>query len=86
MDTGRPAGKFAPDLTPAVSRAHQGLAGRETVKVIVQYKQAPQTEQEGRVQRLGAQLGHRLHTVKGIAMTIPVSALPASKRIPRFFR
>jgi serine protease AprX len=79
---GRPVGKFAPDLAPAVARAHQGTAANETVKVIVQYKQVPQAEQEGRVQRLGAHLNQRLHTVKGIALTIPVSALPALEADP----
>jgi serine protease AprX len=77
-----PAGKFAPDLAPAVERAQQGTAGNETVKVIVQYKQVPQAEQEGRVQRLGARLNHRLGVVKGIALTIPVSALPALEADP----
>jgi serine protease AprX len=71
-----PDGKFAPDLAPVVARAHSAAAN-ETVKVIVQYKQVPQAEQEGRVQRLGAQLNHRLGVVKGIALTIPVSALLA---------
>jgi serine protease AprX len=80
---GKLVGKFAPDLTPTLARAHQGqAAANETVKVIVQYRQVPQTEQEGRVQRLGAQLNHRLHLVKGIALTIPVSALPALEADP----
>src|SRR5580700_6651702 len=79
---GRPVGKFAPDLTPQVERAHQGTAGNETVEVIVQYKQVPQSTQEGRVQHLGARLNHRLGMVKGIALTIPVSALPALEADP----
>ncbi len=79
---GRPVGKFAPDLTPQVERAHQGTAGNETVQVIVQYKQVPQSAQEGRVQHLGARLNHRLGMVKGIALTIPVSALPALEADP----
>jgi serine protease AprX len=73
---GRFVGKFAPDLAPIAARAHRA-AVNETVNVIVQYKQVPQTEQEGRVQRLGAHLNSRLHVVKGMALTIPVSALPA---------
>jgi serine protease AprX len=74
----RPAGKFASDLAPVVARAHQGAAAaNETVKIIVQYKQVPRAEQEGRMQRLGARLNHRLSLVNGIALTIPVSALPA---------
>jgi serine protease AprX len=74
---GKLVGKFAPDLAPAAERARQGLAGDETVKVIVQYRQAPRSEQEARVQRLGGRLNHRLGVVKGIALTIPMSALPA---------
>jgi serine protease AprX len=74
---GRMVGKFAPDLASVVARAHQGATANETVDVIVQYKQTPQSEQEGRVQRLGARLNHRLGVVKGIALTIPASALPA---------
>src|SRR5271156_6316627 len=74
---GRPVGKFAPDLAPFVARAHQRAAANETLQVIVQYKQVPQAEQEGRVQRLGARLNHRLSVVKGIALTISIGALPA---------
>src|SRR5208282_4149378 len=75
---GHRVGKFDPDLAPVVARAHQGVVSRaETVKIIVQYKQAPQSEQEGRIQRLGAQLNGRLGVIKGIAVTVPVSALPA---------
>jgi DNA-binding transcriptional regulator YdaS (Cro superfamily) len=56
---GRP--KFAPDLASKVERARQGVARtNEYVDVIVQYRQAPQSEQEGRVQRMGARLNHRL--------------------------
>ena len=73
----RPVGKFAPDLAPLVARARQGMAANETVKLIVQYDHVPHSEEEGRVQRLGAHLNHRLSVVKGIALTIPVSALPA---------
>src|SRR5271154_7365578 len=74
----RPAGKFASDLAPAVEKAHQGTAAaNETVRIIVQYRHSPQAEQEGRVQRLGARLNHRLSVVKGIALTISIGALPA---------
>ena len=73
----RPVGKFAPDLAPAVARAHQGAAASETVRVIVQYRQVPSSKQEEGVLRLGARLHHRLGIVKGIALTIPVNALPA---------
>jgi serine protease AprX len=80
---GKMVGKFAPDLAPVLTRAHQGkTAANETVTVIVQYKQVPQAEQEGKVQRLGARLNHRLGVVKGIALTIPASALPALEADP----
>ncbi len=75
-------GKFAAELLPALARAQQGAAGTETVQVIVQYKQAPASPQEGKVQRLGARLNHRLGMVKAIALTIPVSALPALEADP----
>ena len=78
---GRLVGKFAPDLAPVAARAHSAAAN-ETVQVIVQYKQLPQSAQEGRVLQLGARLNHRLGMVKGIALTIPVRALPALEADP----
>ncbi len=74
---GKPVGKFAPDLAPALARAHQGKAGIQTVDVIVQYQDAPRSKQESRITKLGAHLNHRLGMVKAIALTIPASALPA---------
>jgi serine protease AprX len=71
----RPVGKFAADVATIVARAHSAAA-TETVKVIVQYKQVPRSAQEQRMQNLGARLNHRLAVVKGIALTIPVTALP----------
>ena len=79
---GRPAEKFAPELAPVVERAHRGTAANQTVRVIVQYKHVPQAEHEGRMQRLGARLGHRLGMVNGLAATIPASALPALEADP----
>ena len=70
-------GKFAPDLAAVLGRAQQSAATQETAKLIVQYHQAPHAKQEARVQRLGAHLKARLGLVNGIAMTIPISALPA---------
>ena len=75
-NNGKFVGKFAPDLAPLVAQAQQGAAANQTVRVIVQYKQVPQSAQVGRMQRLGAHLNQRLAVVKGIALTIPVSALP----------
>ena len=71
---GKAVGKFAPDLAPIAARANHGAKASETVKVIVQYKQIPQAAEEGRAQHLGGRLNHRLHSVKGIALTIPVNA------------
>ena len=79
---GRPANKFAPDLAAVVARAHQGAAADETVKVIVQYKRAPQAEHEARAQRMGARLNHRLGLVKGLALTMPANALLALEADP----
>jgi serine protease AprX len=80
---GKPVGKFASDLAPIAARATQGVAAaNETVQVIVQYKLVPQAQQEGRVQRMGALLNHRLGVVKAIALTIPVRALPSLEADP----
>ena len=78
---GKMVGKFAPDLAPVAARAHSAAAS-ETVQVIVQYSQVPQSEQEGRVLGMGARLNRRIHVVKGIALTIPVRALPALEADP----
>ena len=79
---GKAVGKFAPDLAPIAARANHGAKATDMVKVIVQYKQIPQAAEEGRAQRLGGRLNHRLHSVKGIALTIPVNALPALEADP----
>ncbi len=78
---GKFSGKFAPDLASIAARAHSAAA-HETVQVIVQYKRVPRSAEEGRVLRLGAHLNHRLGVVKGIALTIPVRALPALEADP----
>ncbi|HZZ17091.1 MAG TPA: S8 family serine peptidase, partial [Candidatus Sulfotelmatobacter sp.] len=75
-------GKFADDLVPTAARANHGAASTETVKVIVQYKDVPQSKHERQATKLGAHLNHRLSMVKGIALTIPVNALPALEADP----
>ncbi|MGA8867241.1 MAG: S8 family peptidase [Candidatus Sulfotelmatobacter sp.] len=70
--------KFAPDV---VARAERSAAN-QTVRVIVQYKQAPQSAQFGRMQNLGARVGARLNLVKGAAFSIPAGALPALESDP----
>src|SRR5882672_88726 len=79
---GRVAGKFAPDVASIAGRAQHGSMAKQTVKVIVQYRQAPQSEQVGRMQRLGGRMSTRLSLVKGIALTIPVSALAGLEADP----
>jgi serine protease AprX len=80
---GTPTGKFGADLAPFVARADRGLAApSETMKVIVQYSQGPDLGKEGRMQRLGGRVNHRLSLVKGTAYTIPVSALTALEADP----
>src|ERR1700722_6987821 len=75
-------GKFARDLAPTVAPAHHGVASTETVRVIVQYKNTPQARHERQMMNLGGHLNHRLGTVKAIAFTIPVNALPALEADP----
>jgi len=79
---GRMMGKFAADLAPALARAQQGAKANDTVKVIVQYNQAPRAEHEARVQGMGGHLNHRLGVVNGLAVTVPVSALSALEADP----
>src|SRR5258708_14012876 len=74
---GKPVGKFASDLAPVLAQAHQGKAGVQTVKVIVQYEKVPQARQENKMLGLGPPLNHLPGTVKPIALTIPLSPLPA---------
>jgi serine protease AprX len=79
----RPAGKFAADLTPTLERAHEGvIAARETVRVIVQYKQTPTAAHYATMQGRGGLLHSRLHMIKGASFTIPVSALPLLEADP----
>src|SRR5882762_977691 len=79
----RTAGKFAPDLAAVAAQARRPrTAASQTIRVIVQYKQAPLSEQVGRMQRLGGRVSTRLSLVKGIALTIPVSALAGLEADP----
>src|SRR5258706_11268726 len=78
----RTAGKFAPDLAAVAAQARPRTAASQTIRVIVQYKQAPLSEQVSRMQRLGGRVSTRLSLVKGIALTIPVSALAGFEADP----
>src|SRR5271163_1151879 len=66
-------GKIAHDLADLAA----GKEASETVQVIVQYKQAPQSEQVRRAQGFGGRFKANLNLVKGLALEVPVSALPA---------
>src|SRR5271163_3582277 len=67
------SGKIAHDLAALAASKEAG----ETVQVIVQYKQAPQSEQVRRAQGFGGRFTANLSLVKGLALTVPVSALSA---------
>src|SRR5271156_106727 len=66
-------GKIAHDLADLAA----GKEASETVNVIVQYKHVPQSEQVRRAQGFGGRFTASLGLVKGLALTVPVSALPA---------
>src|ERR1700676_5215855 len=51
---GAAGGKFAPDLAAVVARAQQSSSAKQTVRVIVQYRETPAEDQVGRMQRMGA--------------------------------
>jgi serine protease AprX len=65
-----------------LAKAHQGTAGRQTVKVIVQYRQVPTSAHYATMMGRGGMLHARLHMIKGAAFTIPVSALAALEADP----
>ena len=74
--------KFAEEMSPLLQQAHEGRSGAHTVDVIVQYGESPRAGQESRMLGLGARLNHRLSGVKGMALTIPLNALPALENDP----
>src|SRR5258706_5289911 len=78
----RTCGQFAPELAAVAAQARPHTAASQTIRVIVQYKQAPLSEQVSRMQRLGGRVSTRLSLVKGIALTIPVSALAGLEADP----
>src|SRR5437764_4656230 len=75
--------KFAPDLAAVAPRAHHHASATQTVKVIVQYRESPERDEVGRMQRMGARVGKRLGLVKGFALTVPMSSLAALEANPR---
>ncbi len=69
-------------LAPEVAAHMQHFTANQTVKVIVQYRQTPQSAQFGRMQNLGARVGARLGLVRGAAFSLPVNALAALEADP----
>lgn len=75
-------GRIASELSGLLAKAHQGTAQGQTVKVIVQYRQVPTTAHYATMRGRGAKLQAKLHSIKGAAFTIPVSALAALEADP----
>jgi serine protease AprX len=81
-ETGRFSSRIAPELSGLLAKAHQGSTHGQTVKVIVQYKQVPTSAHYATMQNRGGRLHVKLHSIKGAAFTIPVSALAALEADP----
>ena len=80
-ETGR-FSRMAPELSELLAKAHQGTGKSQTVRVIVQYKQAPLASHYATMQGRGGRLHAKLHMIKGASFTIPVSALAALESDP----
>ena len=75
-------GRIASELAGLLAKAHHGTAQGQTVKVIVQYRQVPTAAHYATMRGRGAKLQAKLHSIKGAAFTIPVSALAALEADP----
>jgi serine protease AprX len=69
--------RIAPDLSRLLVKAQQRSAQGQTVRVIVQYHQAPTAAHYATMAHRGGRLHAKLHLIKGAAFTVPVTALPA---------
>src|SRR5271166_4644760 len=74
--------RIASELSELLTKAHQGAAQGQTVKVIVQYRQVPTAWHYAKMQSRGGRLNAKLHMIKSAAFTIPVSALPKLEADP----
>jgi serine protease AprX len=74
--------RVAPELSNLLFKAHQGTAGSQTVRVIVQYRQVPTSAHYATMRGRGALLHAKLHLINGASFTIPVSALAALEADP----
>jgi serine protease AprX len=75
-------GRIASELSDLLAKAHQGTAPGQTVKVIVQFRQVPTAAHYATMRGRGGKLQAKLHSIKGAAFTIPVSALAALEADP----
>ena len=75
-------GRIASELSGLLAKAHRGTAQGQTVKVIVQYRQVPTAAHYATMRGRGGKLQAKLHSIKGAAFTIPVSALAALEADP----
>ena len=80
--SGKPSSRIASELSGFLTKAHQGTAGSQTVRVIVQYRQEPTDAHYATMKGRGGKLHLKLHMVKGAAFTIPVRALAALEADP----
>src|SRR6202166_717338 len=75
-------GRIADELSEYLAKAHRGTAQSRSVKVIVQYRQVPTAAHYATMRGRGGRLQAKLHSIKGAAFTIPVSALAALEADP----
>jgi len=71
-------------LHPEVARIMSRFAAHpsQQVKVIVQYKQTPNSAALSRAQNLGGRVGHHLGLVRGAAFTVPAGSLQSLANDP----
>jgi len=74
--------RIASELSELLTKAHQGAAQGQTVKVIVQYRQVPTASHYATMQNRGGRVHAKLHMINAAAFTIPASALPALEADP----
>ena len=74
--------KIASELSGLLTKAKQGSANTQTVRVIVQYKNVPAKAHYSAMQSRGGRLHLQLHFIRGAAFTIPVNALAALEADP----
>src|SRR4029077_1819729 len=73
--------RLSPELRRLVAHPDTAAAN-PTVKVIVQYRQAPKAEHYAKMQNRGGHLHMKLDVIQGASFTIPESALPALEADP----